>query len=274
MIRLKKTGVSVALIVFAGLVSAPASAERFFGEEIAAKSNTADFDLAVEAQFRSQDAGDRLLAEVGGITKDGPLIKAGSCAPDAADPEVAEVCQLHRNLKVIFRAKANGTKQKAVLRTREVAFLTEPELPASASVAAIPDCTIVAGGDTVFDETCAAFEPVADFCLHVGAGGGAGVRLRPVPAALSQAILNNRKSARVVLITRAKDGSNTRIKSVNKLTPDHPPLNAAELEPTIANANNVHGEDGAAACQALHDLVADNPMTAAAEAALLAEEDD
>ncbi len=264
--RLALTG---SLIAIAALSSSVVSAERLFGYEKKASPAVAEMGLAADVLFRSAGDGNRLIVEIGGFDPaDTSVFK--SCVEDTVDPEVAQVCTFKRPVTVIARGmQASGNKVKEIQRTREAIVLAPPALPSLANVANVANCTMEVLGSTIIDEACADFEPVAEYCLHVGGGAAAEVLWRPVPTALHVAIMEKPRRAAFVVRTRLADG--TLIKSVNKLAADHPALTAAEAEETIATASAVDGAEGAAACTAFHALIRDtDPVTPEIEAALAA----
>lgn len=261
------------LLATSTLISNPASAERLFGEQIEGKSKNMG-DLAAEVQFRSRGDGNRLIAELGGITRDSHLL--GPCVPDLEEEEIDVVCRLLSPLRVVVRAKnSNGGKEKLVQRTREVVFLNPPELPTQTDVDNVVNCKTQVGDVSIIDETCTALEPVEEYCLHVGTGGAAEVQWRPIPRALHDAVMAKPRSARAFITTKDRT-NNLLIKSVNKLTADHPPLTLEEAQATVENARSSGASAlGIQACENFAALVESTvPVDADIEAVLDAQEEE
>jgi hypothetical protein len=87
---------SVIGVTLAG-ASVSVLAERLFGYEISASSDAKDMNVGVEALFRPQDGGNRLIAGLGGLDPNDASVSV-KCDEDPFDPDVTLVCTLRRQM--------------------------------------------------------------------------------------------------------------------------------------------------------------------------------
>tara|TARA_B110000503_G_scaffold120691_1_gene183518 strand:- start:263 stop:1084 length:822 start_codon:yes stop_codon:yes gene_type:complete len=236
---------------------------KLFGDEISASSDAKDMSVAVEALFRPEGDGNRLIAALGGLdTNDSSVFVR--CVEDQIDPAVALVCTLRRQMHATVRVHDTLPELKTTLSTKDAIVLEKPALPTPLNVANFPNCTVSVGDFTVIDEACADFTPIAEYCLHVGLGASTEFLWRPIPDALHDAIVANPEKARVVFSSHLADGRYIQV--VNGLSSTHPPLSFEEAYATIGNAELGLGKE---ACTAFANLIAStDPITCAIQAAL------